>query len=350
LSLLSPDDTLLIRSGVYAEAMTGIPGGISGHVITVAGYPGEGVTIQPPVATTANAVVYCSSAGKKYITVNSLVLDAVNIGGVGSCVSIGTGSGSTGGTSTNITVTNCTIKNSPTDGVHISGASDNCTVSGCTILSNGGAANAGIVTSSANNTFTNNDVNGNLGYAISISYDGTHAAGGNTVSGNKLHDGGKNGVFCNTGTGNTIFNNLVYNNTHAGIIIAAGSTSPPVNTTVYFNSLYGNNSTHSDGAALAIDGGTGAIVENNISFNSASNLDYRTLVSPTADYNCTKDASATGAHSLPSTDPKFTNPGAQDFTLQLTSPCKGTGLTIGGITVDYAGTTRASPPSMGAYE
>ena len=50
------------------------------------------------------------------------------------------------------------------------------------------------------------------------------------------------------------------------------------------------------------------------------------------------------AHSIAS-DPRLN----ADYTLQADSPCKGAGVNVG-VTTDYAGTTRANPPSIGAYE
>jgi uncharacterized repeat protein (TIGR02059 family) len=53
-------------------------------------------------------------------------------------------------------------------------------------------------------------------------------------------------------------------------------------------------------------------------------------------------------HSITS-DPGFVSAGS-DFHLQAGSPAIGKGITISGITTDYAGTALKNPPSIGAYE
>lgn len=49
-------------------------------------------------------------------------------------------------------------------------------------------------------------------------------------------------------------------------------------------------------------------------------------------------------------DPLYVNPGADDLHLQVGSPCRGEGATDTGVTDDYDGVTRGSPPDIGAYE
>ena len=52
--MLTPGDTLFVRSGTYAESLQGtIPGGTSwSSPVTVVAYPGDTVTIQPTSGAT----------------------------------------------------------------------------------------------------------------------------------------------------------------------------------------------------------------------------------------------------------------------------------------------------------
>ena len=49
-------------------------------------------------------------------------------------------------------------------------------------------------------------------------------------------------------------------------------------------------------------------------------------------------------------DPDFVNEGADDYHLQVTSPCVGAGAIGTGVTEDYDGVTRGDPPDIGAYQ
>lgn len=74
----------------------------------------------------------------------------------------------------------------------------------------------------------------------------------------------------------------------------------------------------------------------------------------TANHNCLFDNDTDYSNVAAGTgdvlaDPKFTDAAAHDFTLESDSPCIGAGVDLG-ITTDFAGNPRNTPPSIGAYE
>jgi parallel beta-helix repeat protein len=76
-------DTLYIRGGTYtgssnvidSNSSGAVPSGTSSALVTIAGYPGESVTIQPPAGTAG--VRYVTNP-KSYIVVQDIVIDMVN--------------------------------------------------------------------------------------------------------------------------------------------------------------------------------------------------------------------------------------------------------------------------------
>lgn len=90
--------------------------------------------------------------------------------------------------------------------------------------------------------------------------------------------------------------------------------------------LTNNNWKHTSGVAFAINGSTYTTLA---AYQSGESLDQDSIDS----------------------DPLFTNPGSDDFTLQAASPCRDAGVDVG-LTEDYAGdpVPQGSAPEIGAYE
>lgn len=108
------------------------------------------------------------------------------------------------------------------------------------------------------------------------------------------------------------------------------------------NGIYWNNSTSS-----------GHYCNNNICMEWSADFNFGSASFTSNDYNCSSDASASGANSITSqTDTDiFTDPGAsgQDYTLKTGSNAIGDGIDRSAyFTVDFDGTTR-STWDMGAY-
>lgn len=100
-------------------------------------------------------------------------------------------------------------------------------------------------------------------------------------------------------------------------------------------------------------GATGMVVENCISMSSGtSDFAFGSGTYATNDYNCSDDASATGANSITSqTDTDiFEDPTNNDFTLKSGSNAIDDGADLSGqFTDDFDGTTRSGTWDMGAY-
>ena len=187
---------------------------------------------------------------------------------------------------------------------------------------------------------------------------------------------------CNTNS--SFFNNVVYGNVGAFSIISkrnsGGTDATTTNFEVAFNTFSNNGPVNLIGAELS-----GIRIRNNIFANSDPSKRIITKYTAVPDAQLTIDRNlvftanatgpfywnsdaagtnylnGTGAGSLfqfnglnsnaVTTDPLFTDPGSFDFTLQATSPARGAGVPVAGITTDFKGVSRSlSAPTMGAYE
>jgi hypothetical protein len=121
-------------------------------------------------------------------------------------------------------------------------------------------------------------------------------------------------------TGFTYYDNVAWN-TAQGFKVNSGATA---------NYYYNNTVANSFSSAYLTGTLTGGAVENNIFTSSVTNtgtgVSSNNLLSPT--------------------DPKFTDPGSANFTLQSTSPAINAGVAIAPYTNGYVGTA----PDEGAYE
>jgi parallel beta-helix repeat protein len=344
LSQLAPTDTLFIRAGTYAEAMTTVPGGVdASHQITVSGYQAESVTVQPGAGNLASAVCVFVASSRKFITISNLTLDGTNLGAVTNGVLISSGGS---GVSQDITVSGCTIINAKAAGVRISGTgTDGNSIINCIVNNNGGSSDGGITCDGPNNTVTGCTISSQA-YGILLS-TGSINADTNTINANTIHDCTKNGINVTSGTGSLISNNVIYSCTNEGIIVTSAT-----GTLVYNNTLYNNNTSHLGVAGLAFtNAGSGAVAKNNILYSDGVK-DYSDAASTTSDYNLTGDATATGAHSLPSTNPSFVNAAGANFELNAGSPAINAGVTLSAVPKDFLGMTRPQGTSycIGAYE
>jgi len=217
-----------------------------------------------------------------------------------------------------------------------------------------------------------NVVSGNFIYNISADVSSTTAsvygikiaAGATTYSNNIINLEGNTattiyGIY-ETGTGGNN-NNLYFNTVYIGGSLTSGITNPSY-------ALYSNVSTNTRNFS-------NNIFNNVRSTTGGSNLHYAAFFNYAVSTNLTLDyndyyVSGTGGmlgyynaanvNALPliatkdllsvSVDPLFTNAGSTIATDYQTSGTTLRGTTIAGITADYAGTTRATTPTMGAFE
>lgn len=354
-SVMVAGDTTLVRAGTYAEELNNaIPGGSSSNVqVTIAAYPGsapyEVATIQPSGAIVGEGVISLSSSSRTFITIQGLVIDAVNAGASKDVVKITWGTSS--GASSNITIKDCEIKNSAShQGVLITTDpvggrnADNNQILNCKIHNNGNSnLHHGIYCSSSNNIIDGNECYSNAGYGIQIFDTTTHDANfdqNNIIRNNLVHDNntagsGSGGIVIATGDNNQVYNNVVWNNTggtNGGIQIGFGANASKIwNNTCYNNSDYG---IHIQSTA------TNTTAQNNILRSNVTGDLIDNGTGSTVDHNTTNN-----------TDPKFVNAGT-DFHLQSTSPAIDAGITIAQVTTDKDGVTRPQGTAydQGAYE
>jgi hypothetical protein len=363
-SVLKPGDTLYIRAGTYAETIANnIPAGTYNNSILISAYPGEAVIIQ---AATVNNMWDIGSLSS-YVTLQNLVFDGSLMTGQGTAI-IKLDYTDINNYAHHITISGCEVRNGPDTGVPSTSAGVNGilitqpspgglatyhTITGCKIHDNGGVLNTlnhGIYCTTNNNTITGNDMYNNSGYGIQFFHNGTATTAfcsNNVVSGNKLHGNiNRSGMVVSDGDSNTVFNNVIYGNHDTGVNVKTGAA----NTKVYFNTIY-NNAGLVDGGGIHVGSGIiGTIAKDNIMSTNVGGDWLDNGTGTVSDYNETKDATGVGANTLINSDPLFVNAGANDFHLQAGSPAKASGLAISGITVDFAGTVRGSPPSRGAFE
>jgi parallel beta-helix repeat protein len=186
---------------------------------------------------------------------------------------------------------------------------------------------------------------------------------------NKI-EGDYYGIHLNSSRRDTVANNMVYFAGLTGIYENGGSENG-----YFFNSVYQemNPSTTYD---FYIYHGTNTTLKNNILYHSGGGTHYALSITGdlgtyplTSDYNdfyapsayvgyyngnrttLTDWQTATGqdAHSI-SANPSFVSTSTPNLHISPPSPVDGAGLAISGITDDYDGETRYTPPDLGADE
>src|SRR4029078_806652 len=141
-------------------------------------------------------------------------------------------------------------------------------------------------------------------------------------------------------TGVKIYNNVVYKNsiyggTSGGIRVANGPDGTKVwNNTVYANKGWGIN------IQATTSKPTNTVVQNNIAFANTSGQIANTGTGSILNTNLT------------TIDPRFVNPAADDFNLQISSPAINTGLILSLVKNDIRNSPRPKGISydIGAYE
>ena len=249
LSVLASGDTLYLRGGTYHEAIRptvgAIPNGTSwDHATTIAGFPGETVTLAP--ADWGEAVLLGDGGQFGYMIFNNLTLD-----GQGIVPGI-----YLAGDTHHIRFNNCEIKNSGRHSVFGGGAFNEVINSRI----HDGAA-YGFYYSGHDSLFNNNDVFNHGGYAYHIYNTGATNINNNIICNNRIFMTG--GVILTHGSNNLLCNSQVYEN-GIGIHLDYGCIDCRVsNNTIYRNTF---------NAIKVGEGAVNTIIENNILFDNGKGI------------------------------------------------------------------------------
>lgn len=344
---LSAGDTLYIREGIYNEAINEykikLPSGNSWETaVTIAGYPGEKVIIQPKSEESEVLRIMGSSGGTRYVEFDNLILDGINI--TSNIVKITYTGTNPNNTAHHIRIQNCELKHAKTNGIFVDAASGHNEFINLKIHDNGASDfDHGMYISGSDNLIEKCDIYRNAGWGIHIYTEHKpESANYNIVRRNNIHENARTGnrgfgIIISSGTGNTVYNNLIWGN-NGGIQIDYHA----VNTSIYNNTIWSNNSgkTHENGIKTG-SGSTNARIVNNISWNHiAGNI-----------FNAGINTSLT--NNLTDKPPQFVNSAKLDFRLQKKSPAINAGKNLAPqVTDDYNGLIRpqGSTYDIGAFE
>jgi hypothetical protein len=251
LSKLEAGDTLYMRSGTYTGGDNTIDSQVGtlrsgtawSNPITISGYTGESVTIQPPGGLSG---IRLTTGAPAYLIFQDFTIDMAN-----STQSGGSGGADgvylSGGAHHN-RFQRLEVKNGAANGFQFSNANGNSPfneVLNCVIHDNGSAPGIntgyGLYIFTSDNVLEGNDVRNNGGYGLHFyNNSGPLNVARNVIRNNNVHDngthGGNNyGIAVAWGDGNQIYGNRIYGN-RGGILVYTNST----NAKVYNNVIYGN--------------------------------------------------------------------------------------------------------------
>ena len=337
---LSAGDKLYIKAGTYVESLLNvIPGGTSwSSPVVVASFPGDAVTIKGK--TGASQVIRIAGSSKKYIIVDGLILDAINVGYSG--IKFDTVGGLA---SHHIRIQNSEIKNSQ-DAAGILTTRDshynefinlNVHHNGMQDDNNNGKYPYGFYILGKHNVIENCRIWSNGGTGIHIYNGYTDASDyniirNNIISGNgtKTTSGGTGGVIIGAGKGNLVYNNIVYNNFGYGIRHSRNAKS-------FNNTIYNNQDMAIE---LAYSGGSSEVRNNIFWGNGTDAVVNHGTGTPTTSNNLTSN-------------PRFLDAGGFDFRLENSSPAIDSGINlVSYFDFDFDGVSskRDSNFDIGAYE
>lgn len=325
--------TIIVKAGTYAESFnaydnTSLRGGSSWSApFTIKAKPGDNVVIKPNAG--ADRVVIMARTLNHHVIIDGFVLDGVNT--TYDVVKITYMGNDPANTAHHIRIQNCEIMNG---GQGILGSGNYSEFLNLKIHDNGRSDfDHGIYFSGNNNLIEGCEFYRNAGWGIHKYPKGDN----NIIRNNRLHDNarlGKRGpgVALYGGTGNQVYNNLIWNN-REGIALDYGES----NAKIYNNTISGN-------SAEGIYNGSGssfATFKNNLLYQNGGGF---------ADAG----PGTIKSNNLIDVDPKFASATAKDFHLLSGSPAIDTGANLAteGVTKDFAGTARPQGGiwDCGAYE
>ncbi len=276
---LRAGDRLFVRGGTYTGSANtidsqrgAVPSGTSWQsAITIAGYPGETVTIEPPGGQPA---IRLTTTAPAYLIFQDLIIDMINAtlpDGRGGPNGIFVSSGAHHNRFERLEV-----KNNQGNGIVFSSQNANSPfneVLNCSIHDNGRYPGVnegyGVYVFTSDNLFEGNDIYNNGGYGMHFyNNSGSPQVSRNVIRYNDIHDNGTHGgtnygIVVAWGSGNLIYGNQVYGNA-GGIQVYTQSA----NASVYNNTVYNNRPLE----GIVIQYATGTIVSDNSVYDNATNI------------------------------------------------------------------------------
>lgn len=331
ITCLGAGDTLIVKDGTYDESFEdpfSNTGSSWTDVIVVKAASPRRVIIKP---ASGDNVISFRSAEQKYIELNGIVIDAINIETDGVNIEAN---------ANHIRLYDCVILNAGDQGVSIFKEGDAspdfnefinvevantawnraCFGKGDPTPENGYCH--GFYVSSDNNLLDGVNLHHNNGYGLQFYPQGNR---GNTIRNSVSHDNLGVGIG-SLGDGNRVINNVVYRNDGGGLLI------DETNNLVYNNTVYDNDNFNGfDGLTIE---GTGHSVKNNLFFiNNVFGM-------------------ALDATNLVGTDPQFEDAANDNFRLKAGSVAIDTGTTLPEVTraIDGIPRPQGAAPDIGAYE
>jgi len=340
IACLSPGQALCIHGGTYTAAgdvidsqTYPVPSGTSwSDAITIAGVPGETVTLRPSYNVSGVRLI----AGTSYLIIQDLIID------MSRSVAGADADGIFMYQAHHIRFRHVEVMNGASFGVHFGDQTPfnemlECSIHDFGLPNSTPSEGHGLYITGSDNLFEGNHVYNNQGYGFHIyNNHGSHddpsrnVIRNNKIDGNGVHGSPAYAIVLGWGDGNLVYNNLIYRN-QGGVSLYTASTRSGV----YNNTIYAN---HDEGLMLQYYA-DGQVIRNNIIYaNGADIVDFGGVGAPTSDHNLL-------------TDPSFTNADAGDFTLKPGSAARDAGATIPEVTDDYAHHARQDAAyDIGAFE
>jgi hypothetical protein len=259
LSCLSAGDTLVIKSGVYAESIgSAIPAGTSTSNRTkLMGSGGEKWTLRPASAgACTSASVIRPGVSRPNIEIRDAIIDANNVCGNGVVLE--------GGRSWlhHSEILNWTGYGGYNDGNGGLGSN----ILSHLYIHDGGTTNLdhGIYVETANNIIEYNTIHNATGHGIHQFHNDADDSSNNIIRYNYVHSNGSRGILIGSGDNNIAHHNISVGNGAAGI--ATGFRGPD-NSQVYNNTIHDN-----DGSCVEVRSGSiNTKVRNNLCLSNKIN-------------------------------------------------------------------------------
>lgn len=314
--LVLPGSRLLLHGGNYLVG--DLQCALSN--VTITNFPDEQAILIPASGT--RALLFGSLAAD--VILDGLIIDAVN---VAEGIKITSGA-------TNITIKNCEIKNATGQGIiitHGGGTTTGTLIENCHVHHCGTDDFDHGIYIRTGGTIIGCEINNNIGYGVHA-YAGI---GDYTIEKCYIHDNGDFGIGAMYGNA-IIKNNVMRGNGNSDI----RATYDIFDLSAFYNTLLSAQPGIAAGWRSTDDPAIWTIQNNLCIGNTGISIDPALAGVTLTESNNLTVADITN----------ITDNGANSIIPQAGHSAIGGGVAISGITTDYAGTTRANPPTIGAYE